>query len=50
MGEVYRPRVRARTELIERQNVNLKSCDKTDHSASWLQDRYRQVVANTRDH
>ena len=24
------------------QNVNLKSCDKTDHRTSWLQDHYGQ--------
>ena len=47
MGEVYSARVRTRTKLIERKMVNLKSRDESDHSASWIEDRYRQVVTNT---
>ena len=42
MGEVYSARVRTRTKLIERKMVKLKSCDESDHSASWIEDRYRQ--------
>ena len=33
--------------LIERQMVKLKSCDKTDHNASCVEDRYRKAVTRT---
>ena len=37
-------RKRARTTLIKRHSVKLKSHDKTDHNSWWKEDRYRKAV------